>query len=101
MKGSEAKDVIKRLKPTTKLSRDAAALSPTFMLGYRGLVIDQVEKPVDDLPQSFRVVHGDLFGMKLAHRAVDDKLEADILQSSDILRALGLKADFAKVLKTR
>jgi len=83
LRGDEARDALKRLQPARKLTREDVGFPPEPTLGYRGLVIEQLEGASSALPKLFRLAHGDLLGPRLAHRAVDGAFEDYLLAESD------------------
>lgn len=75
LSGKAAQEVLARVQPGRSISRDAAEVAETSLLGYRGLVIDQVGTRSRSLPTRLRVVDGNLLGAGLAHRATDEGFE--------------------------
>ena len=51
LRGDEASEALRRLKPARKLSRKDTGFPPEPTLGYRGLVIEQVEGGSSSLPK--------------------------------------------------
>lgn len=86
IEGHEAKEVLERLKPDKRLERKEAAPPPESILGYRGLRIEQLGRPVKGLPSAFRVVGSRLHGAKLAHRPVDAFVEDFVCGSTGPIR---------------
>jgi len=66
-----------RLQPDKKLSARERKV-PEGILGYRGLVIEQIGRGTTRLPREVRLVNGKLLGLGLAHRAADQGFEAYI-----------------------
>lgn len=99
LKGREAQDALKRLRPERKLRRGEIGLPPVPTLGYRGLVIEQTDGPVQGLPIAFRLAHGDMFGPGLAHRASDPDFEDFFCGSAGPLRKLKLGSEFPRLVK--
>jgi hypothetical protein len=60
---------------------------PEAVLGYRGLVVEQVGRPAAGLPERFRVADGDLVGASLARRAADTGVERYLLGPGGPVRA--------------
>jgi hypothetical protein len=87
LRGREAANVLERLRPVRRLERGEPGLPDTPTLGYRGLLIEQLEKPAGGLPRAFRYAHGDLFGPRLTHRAADPDFEEHVL-SAGLLRRM-------------
>src|SRR6202011_2758131 len=86
LEGREAKAVLERLAPVRTLKRGELVPAPESVLGYRGPIIAQTDKPVRGLPKQFRFVHGDLRGPRLAHRAADEFFEDFLFGSSGPIR---------------
>lgn len=97
LEGDEEADLLARLRPERKLTAEEARPTPDFMLGYRGLVIEQTgEQRPKGLPPVVRVAGGQLFAPKLAAVPADPALEDELLGKEGVLQRLGLDA---KVLK--
>jgi hypothetical protein len=84
--GKEASAILERLRPIRRLGKAEAALPFESILGYRGLVVEQTGAPARGLPKIFRVVDGDLFGPRLAHRAADEEFEEFIAERAGRLK---------------
>jgi hypothetical protein len=74
-KGKEIQNVIERLAPTRRMDRGDLGLPPVPTLGYRGLVVEQVDRPIKELPDAFRVVRGSAFGLESAFEITDESFE--------------------------
>lgn len=98
LRGEEATEALKRLAPAQRLGKDSVGFPPEPTLGYRGLVVEQIDGASTGLPKTFRLAHGDLFGPRLAHRASDESFE-DFLLTDARLKALGLDERFPAVLR--
>ena len=98
LRGDEATEALKRLKPARKLYRTDIGFPPEPTLGYRGLVIEQVEGGSSALPKIFRLAHGDLVGPRLAHRAADESFEDYVLAPARLAK-LDLGEKFPSILK--
>lgn len=97
--GNEAKEILRRLKPGKRLSKAEFVQTPASMLGYRGLIIEQVGAAARRLPKTLRLIHGDMFGRQLMHRAEDEEFEAFLLGSRGPLRKLRLGKKFSAFLR--
>lgn len=73
--GDEIKDVAERLSPTRRMDRAEAAALATPTLGYRGLVVEQVGRPIEEMPDVFRVAGRAAFGAGFAHGIADEQFE--------------------------
>lgn len=97
--GDEAKEAIERFQPKRKIKKGEIGL-PTFpTLGYRGLIIEQTDEIVKGLPKTFRFIHGDVFGQRLAHHTDDANFEEFICGSTGPLSKLGLGERFPIFVK--
>lgn len=96
--GREADEALARLQPARRLRAGEPGPPPASMLGYRGLVVEQIDGLAGRLPRMFRVANGDLFGPRLAHRATDESFEEFICGSTGPIRRLQLGDDFSQTL---
>jgi hypothetical protein len=94
LEGKEAGEAIRRLQPAGKIKKGEMGLPPEPTLGYRGLIIEQADKPVEALPKVFRLAHGHMFGPNLAHRATDEAFEEFICGSTGPIKKLNLGEKF-------
>jgi hypothetical protein len=99
LKGKEAKDALERMQPERRLTKNDLAVPSTPTLGYRGMVVEQVGATGRRLPKSFRLMHGDLSGKDLNHRAADASFEEYLLRDGGPVSKLGLGVRFPNVLK--
>jgi hypothetical protein len=100
LEGKEAAEALARLRPARKLDKEELKPIPDWTLGYRGLIIEQEERLARELPQRFRLAHGDLVGPRLAHRATDEHFEDFVCGSTGLIRRLPLGSEFPKILRT-
>ena len=94
IKGRAAYRIYEHLRPSQLVSRMLSV--PSSTLGYRGLIIEA--SGARGLPKVFRLVHGDLIGPKLRHRAADPDFEEFLVRESGLLRRLNLGRDFPAFL---
>lgn len=95
-----AREVLARTQPADRLKRGETKPPPESILGYRGIVVEQVEtRPAEGLPDRFRIVDGKLLGSKLAHRPADPGLEAFICGSTGPLRLAQLDDDTMAMIR--
>ena len=97
LEGKEAAEALNRLKPAQALEKDEMGLPPSI-LGYRGLMIEQIGARYRKLPRQFRMVNGKLFGADLAHRVSDEKFEDFITRSGGPLRKAKMGRGFDQFL---
>jgi hypothetical protein len=81
---------MRRLRPERPLERREKLPMPDSILGYRGLVIEQLDGGTGELPRQFRVANGELIGPNLSHRPVDVNFEEFVCGSTGPIRRLGL-----------
>lgn len=86
-----AEEVLERLRPVGRLEARDAAPPPESILGYRGLILEQIGRRAEKLPERFRVVDGQLFGRRLAHRPADPNVEDFICGSTGPIRLIPLE----------
>ncbi len=91
----ESLEALKHLKPTKKIERKGGEFPPEPTLGYRGLIIEQMDKPDEKLPRVFLYVHGDVFGKGLAHRAANEAFEDFVCGSTGLVSKLKLGKEFS------
>lgn len=84
--GRQAKEALERLKPIRRRGKQEFGRLPGSTLGYRGLIIEQLERPAGGLPKVFRYADGDLLGLRLSHRANDEAFEDFLCGSTGPLR---------------
>lgn len=87
--GKEAERILRHLRPGKKLRRTEIVKTPPSILGYRGLIMEQVGAG-KGLPKTFRLIHGDLFGAQLSHRAEDEEFEHFLLSTRALTKKLKL-----------
>lgn len=97
--GKAAQDAISRLQPKRKIEKGEMGLPPSPSLGYRGMIIEQVDEPVKGLPKTFVLANGSVFGAKLAHMATDEAFEDFICGSTGPITKLDLGKKFQSYLK--
>jgi hypothetical protein len=89
--GREARKILERVKPLERL-RPGDMGAPELVLGYRGLIIEQVGATRrSGLPKIFRVAAGSIYGPKLFHSIADPNFETDFSS------ARGLAARFKDI----
>jgi hypothetical protein len=96
-----AAELLARLRPAGRLRGDDTQAPPESILGYRGVVIEQLGEPVEGLPDRFRVVDGKLFGRRFARRPTDPQVEGFICGPGGPARLLPLEAQVRSRLLER
>lgn len=96
----EALDILKRLEPAAKLKGNNARQPPESILGYRGVIIEQIgPRASASLPPQFRLVDGKLFGAKLSHRPTDPAVEHVLSDANGPLRRAQLDPNVFKLFQ--
>lgn len=92
LEGDEANQALSSLKPAARLTSAETGESRILPLGYRGLIVEQIDETAEGLPRRFRVYRGSLSGGRLAHRAADTSFEDQALFQDGLLQKLNLDA---------
>jgi hypothetical protein len=95
----EGAQLLERLAPVRLLEPGEPDRPPEPTLGYRGVLLEQTGERRPELPASFRLVGGDLFGRGLAHRARDEQVEDLLIGADGPLRRADLDPDLFEVLR--
>lgn len=88
-----AAELLERLGPGRVLDHDEGGPAAPPVLGYRGVVLEQLDRGREDLPRRIRVVDQKAFGRGLAHELADPTLEEDLLSPRFLEEAAGNLAD--------
>lgn len=99
LSGDEAKEALSRLQPSRELEKGEPLLPAEPTLGYRGLIIEQIDERVETLPEVFRLANGDLFGLGLAHKAQDENFEDFVFGSTGLITRLDLGQDLPDIIR--
>jgi hypothetical protein len=111
-----SKELLERLRPGKRLKKEEREAPPESVLGYRGIVVEQLrvpdpkvvgraaltepgELPEPALPPTFRVVDGKLFGPKLAHVPSDPNVEDWICGSTGPIRLAHLPDELLEIIR--
>ncbi len=97
--GEQEKELLSRMRPGRQLARREVLPAPLSVLGYRGLLVEQLGRPARGLPKSFRIANGDLIGEGLSQRTLDEGAEDFICGSTGPFRPHGFASDFFKVIQ--
>lgn len=97
--GAEERELLVRLRPGRRLTREERLPAPESVLGYRGIAIEQLGRVSKGLPKVFRVANGDLIGEGLAHRAADESVEEFICGSTGPIGLLQLGERFTAIVQ--
>jgi hypothetical protein len=96
--GEQEKELLGRMRPGRPLAKREMRPAPISVLGYRGIVVEQLGRPARGLPKSFRIANGELIGEGLHHRTLDEAVEDFICGSTGPFRPHELGEDFPRVL---
>jgi hypothetical protein len=99
--GQRAADAVERLRPVRKLKKGEVRLPSWPILGYRGLIVEQIGRPSKRLPREFRIAGGQLLGAGLSHEPADPRFEDFICGSTGPLRRLIRGRDFIDELQRK
>jgi len=106
VKGKQAREILDQVKPSKRLRRDDFP-APEHILGYRGLIIEQIGSVARGRPKTFRVAAGSVYGEKLFHEIVDPDFETSFVRkfSTRIKEIRGfsaiLKREMDRLLRIR
>lgn len=93
--GEQERELLNRMRPQTGPARGRRlAATPLSVLGYRGLLVEQLGRAGGGLPKSFRVANGDLIGPEIRGRTRDEHVEDYVVGTTGPFNVLGLGADF-------
>jgi hypothetical protein len=97
----KASAVLDRLKPMHALSQaEVEAIPPIPILGYRGLMVEQVgARTSKSLPKAFRVSAGQLVGPELMHQPADENFEDFVFGKKGIIGQTKLGKKFVEFAK--
>ena len=71
LSGIAEKEALERLQRAGKVSKAEGLIVPQFVLGYRGLIVEQTGAVKAGLPKSMRYAHGDVASGRTYQRATD------------------------------
>jgi hypothetical protein len=95
----DSRKALERLRPVRKLEKGEPGLPPEPTLGYRGLIIEQTQELTRGIPKVFRLVHGDVFGARLAHRVADESFEDFVFERLNRVKNVELDQRFPQRLQ--
>ena len=95
--GRDASALLDRLRDTRRLEKGEPALPPIPTLGYRGMIVSQIDAATRGIPRSFRIAHGTLLGGRAPLATADESLE-DVVLDSAALKKAALGRDFKSKL---
>ncbi len=94
--GKKLKDLSERLSPVSKIETRQLGIPLEPTLGYRGLIVEQVGRPLKGLPAIFRFASGTIIGREISFSTADKNFEDFIL--ANLPKSLPLKS-FKKEFK--
>jgi hypothetical protein len=101
LEGRAAAEAVERLRPGRTLEKGEVRLPSWPILGYRGLIVEQVGRGTKRLPREFRVAGGQLLGAGLSHEPADPRFEDFVYGSAGPLRRLIRGRDFIDTLQRK
>ncbi len=84
----ESADISGRLKPAGEKQEKGVALPLEPILGYRGLIVEQVGEIDKTFPKILRYAHGDVFADGQVFRAADEALEDFVCGSTGLINRM-------------
>ena len=99
--GDDADELLERLQPAKRQSPRQMPEVPQSILGYRGLLFEQVGEPRGRLPERFRLAGGLLTGPKLRHLPNDELVEDFVCGSTGPFRLAQLEGDVLDYFQRR
>jgi hypothetical protein len=101
LEGGDATALLQKLRPTAKLSGADAQAPPESILGYRGLIVEQVGPATSaDVPQRVHVVDGKAFAPAAAYRVPGD-VEDFVLERAEALHQPNAPGDVLAEIRTQ
>lgn len=98
----ESSDLLARLGPVPAHPVGAAQpAAEVSKLGYRGLVIEQVQPSSTNVPQRFRIAGATVSTSSGNLKTVDSSIEQSILTNAAILSRAAIAGDLANVIRTQ
>ena len=98
LSGSEADDLTARLRPEGDFEQAPDLGRIESYLGYRGLIIEQLDEPVEWLPRIARIAGGMVIGPDFTYRPVDAFTEDFVCGSTGPIRKLQPRPDLPDFL---
>jgi len=100
LEGAQAKKIMADLKPTEKFQVNSDATTPEpNQLGYRGVVIEQLDEVATDMPSIIRVTPDRLYGADSSAATKDDSFEKHIFDQLSKMKNIGNKKQFQAFLE--
>jgi len=97
LEGKEAAGALARLEPARPLEKRELGPPPSI-LGYRGIIVEQLGVRKSKFPSRFRVVMGRLLGPDLAQRLADETFEEFITKDEEIIDRARMGKGFDRFL---
>lgn len=85
-------------KPTAKAAQSAIESSA---LGYRGLVVEQTEVSLGNLPQRFRISGGVVSTPAVTLKTLDSSIDESVLGNAALLGRAGITAALANIIRSQ
>jgi hypothetical protein len=102
LEGAEAKKVLDQIDLKTKFRNNTEKTVPApFGLGYRGVLVEQLDAASESLPKSFRIAHDFAYADSKNATANDNSFEKVILDRFSSFKAIPDKKDFKKYLEAQ
>lgn len=98
--GREAKKILDQMSLRTAFRKTAATQEPEpFNLGYRGIIVEQLDKPSGVLPASMRVTPSRVYAAATSAGADDNVFEKIAFDNLAKFKGLGSRTEFAALME--
>lgn len=95
--GAKAASLMKKINPSSRLSAKESIREP-FTLGYRGIIVEQLDKPVKGIPALMQIAEGIMFGNKKSYRIDDSGIMNFVLDNLSEVKNVKLNRGFKSLL---
>jgi hypothetical protein len=97
---AEAKKVLDKIAPTGRMKNlTNKSIQPPGNLGYRGIIVDQLDKASKEHPQRMHLTHANMFGTEQFSGLPGDDLESFVFDKVSRFRDVPNKSEFKGYLE--
>ena len=93
IEGSEAKKLLEQIQLNASLTDNTTQKEPEH-LGYRGIIVDQLDSSANDFPSHFRITPDQMFSGDQHADADSETFESSIIDDIAKFKGTGNKKDF-------
>lgn len=98
--GTEAKKILDTISPSGKMKPiNPRSVQPPSGLGYRGIIVEQLDKASKEHPARMQITHANVFGDENYSRLKGDEMEAIILERVKRFKNVPNRNEFKKFLE--